>query len=173
MRLVNLALFLALAGTALAQEPIIGHATVQDGDTLIVASRTVRMQGLDAPEIGQTCDDANGQPVRCGREATEALERLIGGRIVTCVIDPRDPADVYGRALGLCSAGGADLSQAMIAAGQAVAYRRYLDYREGDARAHKAAFIAAEIEARRARRGIWAGRFDLPDVWRRANRGRR
>jgi endonuclease YncB( thermonuclease family) len=54
--------------------------------------------------------------------------------------------------------------------GWAMAYRRYLDYETGEARPFKARMLAAELDARAARRGIWRGRFDRPDVWRRANR---
>jgi endonuclease YncB( thermonuclease family) len=32
-----------------------GPATVVDGDTLVVAGEHVRLQGIDAPEMHQTC----------------------------------------------------------------------------------------------------------------------
>jgi endonuclease YncB( thermonuclease family) len=150
--------------------PIIGRASVLDGDTLEITGRRVRMQGVDAPEIGQRCERADGSPWRCGAEAGWALDAMIGGRVVTCQIDPRDPADRYGRDLGWCSAGGEALSPAMARAGWAVAYRRYLDYEDGEARPYKGEILAAEAEARAARRGIWQGRFDLPEIWRRAQR---
>lgn len=169
-------LFLAATGARaqpLAPETFAGHATVQDGDTIIVATRIVRLQGIDAAEIGQSCRDAAGASWRCGRAAADTLAAMIGGQIVTCVTDPRDPADLYGRTLALCAAGDADLSLGLLRAGHAVAYHTYLTYREGDARPHRAAFIAAEEEARAARRGLWRGQFDLPSTWRRAQRGNR
>jgi endonuclease YncB( thermonuclease family) len=150
--------------------PIIGRATVEDGDTITIGGRRVRMQGLDAPEMGQLCEDEAGREWRCGGDAGRALDAMIGGRIVTCTIDARDPVDRYGRALGWCEAGGAALSAAMVRAGWAVAYRRYLDYAGGEARAYKPAILAAEDEARAAGRGIWRGRFDRPDIWRAARR---
>ena len=164
-------LFWLMAAPAMAQAPppIIGHATVQDGDTIIVAGRTVRLQGIDAPEMGQSCDDAAGKPWRCGQAAAWALDRIIAGRIVTCQQDARDAEDRYGRALAICRAGSIDIGEWIIAAGYAVAYRRYLDWPDGSPRDHKAAYLATEAKARAARIGIWQGRFDLPEIWRRAH----
>lgn len=158
-----------------ALAPIVGRAVVVDGDTIEIGGRTIRLQGIDAPESAQPCEDAEGVAWRCGKAATEALDRLAGGRTVSCRQDPRDAEDRYGRALAMCFVlrpGGSeeDVQLALLRAGLAVAYRRYLDYREGEARPHKAAFIAAELEARRARRGLWAGRFTLPEEWRAARR---
>lgn len=178
-RVVNMraiiALFLMLiAAPAVAQiEPIEGRPVVKDGDSLVFGNREVRLQGIDAPEISQLCDTADGKPWRCGGEAGRALDRIIGGRIVTCTIDPRDPADRYGRALGSCAVGELDLNVAMVRQGHAVAYARYLDYPDGAPRRQKADLLAAEAEAREARRGLWQGRFDRPETWRRARAGRR
>jgi len=65
--------------------------------------------------------------------------------------------DRYGRTLAICSAGDiADLGEALVRDGYAVDYRRYTsDY------------LAAEDEARAARRGIWQGDFERPEDWRR------
>jgi endonuclease YncB( thermonuclease family) len=159
-------------GPAVAQT-IVGPALAIDGDSLSVGGREVRLQGVDAPEMAQSCKDANGRPWACGVAARDALAGLLARGPATCAIDPRDPADRYGRTLARCAAGGADLGEAMARAGLAVAYDRYLAYREGDLRPYAPALLAAEDEARAARRGIWRGRFDLPELWRRANPGRR
>jgi endonuclease YncB( thermonuclease family) len=81
---------------------------------------------------------------------------MIAGRSVSCTIEREDR---YRRALAVCTAAGIDLNAEMVRRGAAVAYidRRYL---------------AQEQEARAARRGIWAGTFERPEDWRRANRGR-
>lgn len=110
--------------------------------------------------------------LRRGGEAGRALDAMIAGRVVTCTIDPRDPEDRYGRALGSCFAGTLDLNLAMVREGLAIAYRRYLDYADGTPRRQRAELLAAEAEARAARRGIWQGRFDLPELWRARNRDR-
>lgn len=157
-----------VAVAAAVGETIAGRASVRDGDTIEIGGRVVRLQGIDAPESGQTCDDASGAAWRCGRDSAAALDRIVGGRTVACQTDPRDARDRYGRALAICAAGGRDIGLALLDAGMAVAYRRYLDWPDRSARPHKAAYLAAESAARTARRGMWAGRFDLPEIWRRA-----
>lgn len=148
---------------------IAGRATVTDGDTIVVAGRTVRLQGIDAPEIGQQCRDSKGAAVRCGRTAADALDQIAGGRQVVCRQDDRDAEDRYGRALAICAAGGQDIGRAMLAVGQAVAYRHYLNWPDGSPRPHREAYLAEETKARAARRGLWAGEFDEPSAWRRAH----
>jgi endonuclease YncB( thermonuclease family) len=61
---------LALPAPALATM-VEGRARVVDGDTLEVGGRKVRLFGIDAPELDQTCD-AEGQLWACGAEARAA-----------------------------------------------------------------------------------------------------
>lgn len=161
---------LVLAACAESVAPLTGRAAVIDGDTIEIAGKRIRMVGIDAPESGQSCADEAGNPWRCGTLAARALDDMIGARTVTCEIDPRDPQDRYGRALGLCSAGGVSLSVEMVRQGWAVAYVQYLDYRDHTPRAYKAPILAAEAEAKAARRNIWRGDFILPWEWRASRR---
>jgi endonuclease YncB( thermonuclease family) len=48
---------------------VAGPATVIDGDTVVITQR-IRLQGIDAPELHQTCT-AYGQQWACGRTAAE------------------------------------------------------------------------------------------------------
>jgi len=59
---------------------------------------------------------------------------------------------------------GTDVHAEMIRQGWGIAYRRYLPEPLRDA------YIAAEAEAKGARRGIWRGRFIVPWKWRRGDR---
>ena len=149
---------------------IVGRASVIDGDTIEIHGRRIRLQAVDAPESGQWCGEGEKR-WRCGQASAERLAAMIGESVVTCRQDPRDAEDRYGRALGMCEAGGADLNLGLVREGLAVAYRQYLDYRGGEPRAHKAAYLAAEAEARAARRGMWAGPFQMPWEWRAERRG--
>jgi endonuclease YncB( thermonuclease family) len=135
-------------------EPFSGRVYVVDGDTIDVAGDRVRLFGIDAPERYQDCRDGRGRDYFCGRVAARALAGLIGGGRVTCTPVDRDR---YDRDVALCSAGGRDLSEAMVAAGQAIELAQYSHGR----------YAAAEREARTEQRGIWAGSFELPAEWRR------
>jgi endonuclease YncB( thermonuclease family) len=128
-------------------EAVVGGARIIDGDSLSVAGVEIRLFGIDAPELSQTCMRA-GEHWPCGRDAAAALRLAAAGREVTC--RPRDK-DRYGRVVAVCHAGGVDLGAAMIKGGLAVAY---------------GAYAADEREARDARRGIWSSNFDTPAEWR-------
>ena len=124
-----------------------GAATVHDGDTLTLARERIRLRGIDAPELGQTCERA-GADYACGRAARAALLALVADKSVRCSGWERD---VYGRLLGDCGVGALDLNRALVEAGWAVAYGGYSD---------------AETAARAGRRGLWAGDFERPRAWR-------
>ena len=131
-----------------------GAAQAVDGDTLDVEGRRVRLAGIDAPEMAQTCPGADGQPRRCGREARAALAAFIGADVVTCRPVGRDR---YDRTLATCAARGRDLSAWMVSSGWAVAY----------AGPDGAPFRAAESAARASGAGLWANGFERPELWRR------
>jgi endonuclease YncB( thermonuclease family) len=129
-----------------------GPAWVVDGDTIIVAGERVRLHGIDAPELDQTfwC---GSQQLACGAMAWAALEALTAGVKLRCEIIERD---CHGRLIAKCfSPNGIDVGRRLVSAGWALAYRQYsMDY------------VDAEDEARKARRGLWRGRFTKPWVWR-------
>ena len=79
----------------------------------------VRLLGIDAPELPGHCRRERVCTAGDGWASKRALAVLIAGRVVVCRIEGRD---AYGRLLARCSAGGADLSCAMVAGGLA-AYR--------------------------------------------------
>ena len=141
-----------------ADTTIIGGETrVIDGDTLEVKGERVRLEGIDAPEKGQSCRDASGELYPCGQAVIYALHGRIGEGNVVCAIDAA--RDRYGRALGVCSLGGEDLNAWLVSEGHALAYRRY-----------SLKYVDQEEAARAARRGIWAGDFVAPWDWRRGER---
>ncbi|MDO8410967.1 MAG: thermonuclease family protein [Phenylobacterium sp.] len=146
-------LVLAAGLAAASPAEFTGPARVVDGDTFSIGAERVRLWGVDAPEGRQVCQDAKGQRYACGDAARDQLVGLIGGRIVRCEIRDRDP---YGRAASRCQAGSTDLGGAMVRAGWAVDYAQF----------SRGAYASAEAEARRARRGLWAGRFETPSTWR-------
>jgi endonuclease YncB( thermonuclease family) len=126
-----------------------------DGDSLRSGNEDIRLLGIDAPELSQRCSK-NGQEWACGRAAHERLKQLVMRNDVRCEAKGRDR---YGRTLARCSAGGADIGDTMVREGLA------LNFMEGGYERH-------ERDARIARRGIWAGEFDLPQEHRRRTQPR-
>ena len=129
-----------------------GPAKIIDGDTIVVAGQLVRLHGIDAPELDQTFW-WRGQKLVCGTMALAALEAITAGVKVRCKVVERDR---HGRLVAKVFApDGVDVGRRLVSAGWALAYRRYSkDY------------VAAENEARKAKRGMWRGTFVKPWEWR-------
>lgn len=161
--LLDTGMFIAAAGLVLIALRIFNQVTVTpgtadiiDGDSFRLGRDEIRLNGIDAPEYRQICRDEKGQNWNCGRAAADALRRLVRGREVECKgLD----ADRYGRLVSRCSAGGIELNAEMVRLGWAVAYTRHATF-----------YVDQESEARRDRRGIWRGTFDLPEDWREIHR---
>ena len=80
-RLLFILLFL-VSITAVAD--ITGSAHVIDGDTIDISDVRIRLGGIDAPEIEQTCR-TNDLIWHCGVEATKAMRHLTKDKTVTCI----------------------------------------------------------------------------------------
>lgn len=146
MRRVPLAAALLVAcATAAAAQRV---RQVFDGDTISVSGiGVVRLIGVDAPE--KTGGYRASEPF--GDAATRFLRTLLEGRDVRLEFDgPRK--DAYNRTLAYVFLGDGRLANLeVIRAGWAEAYRRFDFGRKPD-------FLAAERDARAARRGMWAAR---------------
>ncbi|WGF91056.1 thermonuclease family protein [Marinivivus vitaminiproducens] len=139
-------------------ETIEGTATASDGDSLRIGNNRVRILGIDAPELAQSCGESD-EPTACGRAARDHLARLIDGRVVSCIVEDRDR---YDRLVAQCAADGRDLGDAMVEAGMAVDYERY----------SHGFYAEAEARARAAGVGIWSDVFVDPEDWRARQRQR-
>lgn len=144
-------LFVALGSAPANAETVSGRAEVLDGDTIAIGDRRVRLFGIDAPEADQTCN-RNGETWGCGEEAARQLRTIIGSNEVVCTGSEADP---YGRLVAVCHAGQFELNKTLVEYGWATAFRNYSD-----------AYVADEIRAKMARRGIWSSSFDLPQSYR-------
>jgi endonuclease YncB( thermonuclease family) len=176
--MVRLAILVALTltcGAVLGAEPLaplVGRAHVIDGDTLDLRAPDqppspqpgvatahairIRLNAIDAPEAKQTCRDEERRVFACGAEAAAALRRLVEGQSLRC--EPRY-LDRYGRTVATCYLGDVDVGQAMVRAGEAIAFRKY-----------GMQYVPDEDETRAARRGLWRGEFTMPAEWRRGER---
>ncbi|HXF52658.1 MAG TPA: thermonuclease family protein [Hyphomicrobiaceae bacterium] len=120
---------------------ITGSAYAIDGDTIALSGMRIRLFGIDAPELDQTCGGHRYAAWPCGRWAAAHLARLIADGGVVCHARGHDS---YGRVLGVCTAGGHEINAEMVRAGLAWAFDRY---------AHS--YVADEAAARSRGLGIW------------------
>lgn len=115
---------LCLATPAVAD--VEGVVRVIDGDTFDVGGVRVRLHGIDAPEVSQTCTHPQRGEWACGAYVRDDLRARLDGRRVSCLeLD----VDGYGRVVGKCFIDGRDINEMIVADGLAEAYRTYsMDY---------------------------------------------
>lgn len=119
--------------------------SIADGDTITVRQSggptvKVRLIGIDAPERGQAF----------GTRARQELGDLVAGKSVEVIGSTKDR---YGRLLGDVRHDGRSINLELIRRGFAWAYVEYDPPAE---------YVAAESEARAARRGLWADKEPVP-----------
>ena len=129
--------------------------SVHDGDTWRDATCTKRrLWGADVVELDQTCD---GEP--CGLWARGALAEILAKGEVVC----EDRGASYDRVVSRCFVNGMDVSRQMVRLGWAV---DVLQFSGGE-------YADTELEARRAKRGMWGYKEVVtPWAWR-TTHGRR
>ena len=135
--------------------PISGqNLYVIDGDSFSVGQRKLRLDGIDAPELNQSCKDERGSEWSCGQTARTALEKLLLAPGLSCIAEAQDR---YARSLATCqSTSTPDIAAAQVLDGMAVTHE-FNGIRD---------YGSEEDAARIALRGIWAGVFDQPADWR-------
>lgn len=126
---------------------------VIDGDGFELDGRTVRIWGIDAPELTQECLDSSGGSYPCGQLSKRALSEIFGDSVPVCETVDRDR---YGRDVSRCSVDGEDVGRAMVQSGWAVDYTRFSG----------GAYLSTQDDAQAHGRGIWAGSFSMPWDWR-------
>lgn len=133
---------------------ITGLASVIDGDTIEIHGQRIRLFGIDAPESSQRCN-TDGESWQCGQKAAIALDDLINGKTVKCIVKDTDR---YGRSVCKCYQGTIDINGYLARQGWAVAYRDYsLDY------------VNQEEYAQANKLGIWNSEFEMPWDYRRSS----
>ena len=126
---------------------------VLDGDTLEIEGQRMRLFGIDAFELEQTCLDEGGQPWHCGAAAKAALAELVEDQAIACTVVEDTPADDY---VAQCKVRhGVDLGGYMVRAGLALADRK-----------SSKDYVADEAAAIAAAAGVWSGTFNTPWEWR-------
>jgi endonuclease YncB( thermonuclease family) len=145
-------MLLASTGIALSGD-LMGQASVIDGDTLEIRGARIRLWGVDAPESSQLCRGEDSLPYRCGAKAANDLDAFIARRPVNCL---PITLDQYRRTVASCSVQGVDLGQWLVRNGLALDWPQY----------SKGKYDAAQRDAEHAGRGMWAGSYVEPWLYR-------
>jgi endonuclease YncB( thermonuclease family) len=141
---------------------------ITDGDTFFVGQVSVRLAGIDAPQQDQICRQVprTRNISACGAEATRHLQQMIGGALVTCIVEENDKGEpmrsdeTFARPLVKCEAArpgrpAFDIGERMVEDGHAIEYRN----RPGE-------YAGAALVAREMRRGLHGLCTLRPDIWR-------
>lgn len=138
--------------------PIAGQKLyVVDGDSFVVGTRKLRLDGIDAPELKQTCSDAQNVEWPCGRAARAALEKLLLEPGLQCEAESQDR---YARSVATCASSTTpDIAATQVADGMAITHE-FNGMRD---------YGSEEDDAQKQKRGIWRGTFEQPENWRAAN----
>jgi len=130
------------AGTAFAGDELRGDASVKSGNEIQIGKRTVRLFGIRAPGIDDTCqiDDVK---MKCGIVAWSELIQLADGWHVSCDIELKSKD---GAEYATCYVGELDVNEGMVRSGWAKAMKQQTDR-----------YLVDEEDARSSKRGLWAG----------------
>ncbi|WP_082254954.1 thermonuclease family protein [Candidatus Pelagibacter communis] len=145
-------------------EEISGYAKVIDGDTIRIKGTKIRLYGIDAPENNQLCSKpwlslsvvTFFKDYECGLKATNLLDNFIKNEIIVC---KKKSLDRYNRVVAICFKKKRDINSWLVRNGLAVAYRKY-----------SKKYIISENDAKKEKKGLWAGKFVMPWEWRKKHK---
>lgn len=129
-----------------------GSGMALEGDLVSVNGSVVRLWGIDAPEVGQTCETLRHKSYDCFTISKNALANIIGKNQITCYIRG---SDVKGQQVGTCAVQELDLAALMVRAGWALSFHSLSPQ-----------YARLEGEAQAAKRGLWNGFAETPWSWR-------
>ncbi|WP_460272155.1 thermonuclease family protein [Celeribacter sp. ULVN23_4] len=138
-------------GVTSISSPADGVLRIVDGDTVAIGEIRIRLFGIDAPELSQSCSDTRGKDWSCGTWSKSVLANLAAGKVRCFARD----TDRYGRTVAVCEAGGKDLNAQMVALGAAYAYEEY-----------SSDYVALEQTARADGLGLWRSGSQNPADYR-------
>ena len=128
-----------------------GISRVVSGDILTLNNRVVKLFGVAAPDISQTCADASGRGYKCGQQAIAWLSSWLADNEIKCHVLGQDDRGVL---TAVCMLGPYDIGAALINAGWAVADTRQTQV-----------YVPYQNQALTNKRGLWQGEFYMPWDW--------
>ena len=132
---------------------------ITDGDTIRINEKRIRLWGIDAPELKQTCFlQKENITWPCGKKAKEALIKFINNKIPKCTTINKD---YYNRTVASCKIITDDnkelnLSSQMVRNGWAFDYTRY----------SHGQYTYEQKKAEKEQKGLWTSNFEFPWEWR-------
>ncbi len=138
------------ADTGETQADLEGRATAISGDMLRIAGALVTLDGIEAPEAGQSCKRQD-RKWQCGAAAKDALANLVRGRRISCDIVHEDDAEKRVR----CYARGKDIAEQLVRSGHVFSKGGFLS-----------AYAGFESDAQAEKLGLWAGDIERPQDYR-------
>ncbi len=144
-----------LAGIpGLSRPALEGVASAVTGDTLRISGQVVRLAGIEAPELEQSCGGEGSRERRwkCGDAARSALRDAVRAKSVSCHLSG---SDARGTRLGTCNVGATDIAGDLVTRGHVFAQQGLFS-----------TYGRIEQDARNARRGIWKGTSERPEEFR-------
>ncbi len=129
---------------------------IKDGDSFIWDKKEIRLWGIDAPELFQICQDENNKNYECGFKAKDFLISIIDIKNMKCIEKNKLKSKRESRMVAKCFVGKKDIAEIMVLNGWAIDYKFF----------SKGAYSKAQMQARKNKKGIWAGSFISPYKWR-------
>ena len=154
-KFIYIIIILFIFDSQILAKEIKGFPKITDGDSIKINNNRIRLHGIDAPELNQTCNRYK-KKYSCGLVSLKALSKKINKNLVVCRVQNRK--DRYGRFIGTCYLKKLNLNKWMVQNGYAIAYRRYSQE-----------YIQYEEYAKKNSLGIWSGTFIKPEKWRKLN----
>ena len=156
----NLTVIMVLTLFLLVQsQPLVANERIIDADTIEISGEKIRLSGIDAPELNQTCRDSSERVYKCGTEAKKKLSGLVKSMLGYPIKCNFTGKDIYGRLIGECSVNNININSWLVRNGWAVAYRKYSEE-----------YLDDEGFAQSNSLGIWQGSFIKPWRWRKGDR---
>lgn len=134
-----------------ATDEISGRGSAVTGDTLRIGSTVVRLDGIEAPLLYQTCISAKGSSWSCGDAARQAMAQLLRSDRVSCELSGSED----GVSTGECKVGDRDLAAELVRGGNVFAIHGLFS-----------AYGSLEDEARAEKAGLWVGEAARPAAYR-------
>lgn len=133
-------------------ETVEGRASALSGSLISLGGRKIRLAGIEAPDLDQTCSKPGNKRWRCGESAREGLARLLSSRRISCELTGKSSADIEE---GRCHSGDDDIAAQLVKLGHVFAESGMF-----------ATYRSLERDAEDQQVGLWSSDAERPTSWR-------